>query len=131
MLSPSGTLADEPAIDCVEVVREQRVQNPDITRSQIMTALAECRGGLLEARIAEQELIIVALGEQIQQLNLRIDDQARIIDATDQEIARIETNNGQLIIRRAEVQAETAASQARQEEMLQEAKRILQSLATQ
>ncbi|MBV1864922.1 MAG: hypothetical protein KUG74_10855 [Rhodobacteraceae bacterium] len=120
--------------DCVGFVREQRDLAQDtgiaMSRADQRSLLHECRNGELEARIAEQELILAALDEQIRQYDLRLDEQARIIDANNREIARIITINGQLIIRRTEVQADTAAVNANTEEMLREAERILQSLAT-
>jgi hypothetical protein len=113
--------------DCVGFAREQRDLAQDtgimMSRGEQRTLLNECRSGQLQERIAEQELILASLDEQIRRYDLRLDEQARIIDANNQEIARIITINGQLIIRRTEVQADTAA-------MLDEAERILQSLAT-
>ncbi len=99
-----------------------------MSRSEQKGLLLDCRNGNLEARIAEQEVILAALDERIRQFDLRLDEQARIIDANNQEIARIVAINGQLIIRRQEVQADTAAVNADTERMLLEAERILSEL---
>ncbi len=113
--------------DCVAFVREQRdlAAENDIamSRRDQVALLNQCESGILQERIAEQERIITALNSEIAHLQLHVDEQGRVIDANNQEIARILAINGQLIIRRREVRAETAA-------MLDEAERILQSLAT-
>ncbi len=118
--------------DCVGFVREQRdlARETGITmsRSAQKGLLLDCQNGELEARIAEQQQILASLDTAIHQINLRIDENARILDENDQVIAHIIAINGQLVIRRQEVQAETEASQRRQEQMLDEAERILNEL---
>jgi hypothetical protein len=133
--------------DCVGFVREQRDLASEtgiaMSRSEQRALLLNCQNGELAEMVAEQELILAALGEQIQQLDLRLDDQARIIDENNQVIAFIVTINGQWVIQsqlgdniaQSETESEAArseaaASRARQEEMLREAERILQNLAT-
>lgn len=127
--------------DCVGFVREQRIlaqeNDTPMSRRSAMTLLAECENEQMAERIAEQELILAALDEQIGQYDLRLDEQNRIIDVNNQEIARIVAINGQLIIQRRQVQTETAALNADTarldadtEAKLREAERILQSLAT-
>lgn len=110
--------------DCVGFVREQRDLAQDtgimMSRGEQRTLLNECRSGQLQERIAEQELILAALDEQIRQYDLRLDEQGRIIDANNQEIARIVAINGQLVIRIENTRADTAAKLAEAERILQE-----------
>lgn len=62
--------------DCVGFVREQRdlarENNIVMSRGDQRSLLHECRNGELEARIAEQELILASLDEQIRQYDLRL-----------------------------------------------------------
>lgn len=133
--------------DCVAFVQEQRDLAAEngiaMGRRDQITMLNQCESGLLQERIAEQERIIATLNERIAHLRMRIDANNRIIDENDQVIAFIVAINGQWVIQRqledsiaradadsVAAQAEIEASRARQEEMLREAERILQSLAT-
>ncbi len=130
----------EQVTDCVAFVKGQRdlAKENDIpmSRKDQKTLLHQCNNGQLEVRIAEQNRIIVALDEEIRKLNLRIDKNAQILDEHNRAIAQIISINGQWVIQRkleteiASSETETAASRERQEQMLQEAKRILQRLAT-
>lgn len=128
-----AAMTNDQVTDCVGFVREQRdlaaENNIAMSRRDQITLLNQCESGILQERIAEQEAIIVDLNEQIAHLQIRVDENGRIIDEQGRELARLIAINGQLILRRQEVQAETAASRARQDEMLREAERILQSLA--
>ena len=45
-----------------------------------MTLLADCRGGLLEERIAQQNAILAALNTEIAEIGLQIDANNQIID---------------------------------------------------
>lgn len=112
--------------DCVGFVREQRdlarENNIEMSRADQRSLLHQCNRGELQERIVEQERIIAALNDQIEALHLRIDENGRLIDEQGRELARLISINGQLILRRQEVQADTAA-------MLDQAERILQSLA--
>lgn len=127
--SPTVQLAaitNRQVTDCVGFVREQRdlarENNIEMSRADQRSLLHQCNRGELQERIAEQERIIAALNEQIEALHLRIDENGRLIDEQGRELARLISINGQLILRRQEVQADTAA-------MLDQAERILQSLA--
>ncbi len=124
--------------DCVGFVREQRdlarENNIVMSRADQRSLLHQCNNHQLEARIAEQELILASFDERIRQYDLRLNEQGQIIDENNQVIAHIIAINGQWVIQRqletsiAANEAEAAASRVRQEQMLQEAERILQDL---
>jgi hypothetical protein len=126
--------------DCVAFVRDQRDLARDngiaMSRRDQVGLLDQCESGLLQERIAEQQVILAALNERIQVLNLRIDEQSRILDENNQVIGFVISINGQWVIQRqledniAASEAEIAASRARQEEMLREFEEIMQSLLT-
>jgi hypothetical protein len=134
--SPSMQLAamtNGQVTDCVAFVQEQRdlaAENGIVMgRRDQMTMLAECRGGQLQERIAEQQQIIAVLNERIAHLRMRIDANNRIIDENDQVIAFIVAINGQWVIQR-QLETDIAASRERQEQMLREFESILQALVT-
>lgn len=119
--------------DCVAFVQEQRDLAAEngiaMSRGDQRSLLLQCNNGQLRERIAEQERIIATLNERIAHLRMRIDANNRIIDENDQVIAFIVAINGQWVIQR-QLEADIAAIDADIERMLQEAERILQSLAT-
>ncbi len=130
---PFASEVSAQVIDCVGFVREQRDLAADtgisLSRAEQKSLLHECRNGELTARIAEQERILDALDVAIMEINLRIDENARIIDENGQVIAHIITINGQWVIQR-QLQEDIKASQARQQQMLDEAERILNGLVS-
>lgn len=127
--------------DCVGFVKEQRALAAEtgiaMSRSEQKGLLLDCRNGDLEVRIAEQKRILAALDAEIQQIGLRIDENARIIDEQGRELAQIVAINGRLVIRIQETDARIAETDAEIRELqadtaakLEEAERILQRLAT-
>lgn len=123
----------EQVTDCVAFVKDQRKTAKQngiaMSRKDQKLLLLECQGGQLQARIAEQKQILAELDEEIRHLDLRIDENARILDENGRAIAQIVAINGQWVIQR-QLQSDIAASKDRQEQMLREAERILQRLAT-
>ncbi|MEP5418804.1 MAG: hypothetical protein ABJP89_19580 [Lentilitoribacter sp.] len=124
----------ESVTDCVGFVREQRDLATEtgisLSRADQKTLLHQCRNNELEAIIAQQNQILAALSGELAALNLSLDDQARILDDQGRELAHIVAINGQLVIRRQQLQLETAQLDADSEAKLAEAEAILQRLAT-
>jgi hypothetical protein len=108
--------------NCGVFVREQRelaAQNgTPMSRADTVSLLADCRGGKLEARIAEQQRIIAALRSEIAAINLEVNENGQIIDANGQAIAQIVSINNQLILRRQNAEARMTASLDRIEQFL-------------
>lgn len=111
-------------IDCVAFVKDQRTLAAEngvlMSRGDQKGLLIDCQNGELEARIAEQERILASLDEEIRQLGLQLDDQARILDEQGREIARVVSINNQLILRRQSAEARTMAALDRIERYLLE-----------
>ena len=126
--------------DCVAFVKGQRDLAKDngivMTRKDQKLMLLDCRGGQLDARIAEQNRIIAALDDELRKIKLRIDAKAQILDEHNRAIAQIISINGQWVIQRklkteiADVRADRSRTQADTNRMLDEAERILKGLAT-
>lgn len=110
--------------DCVAFVKDQRTLAAEngvvMSRGDQKGLLIDCQNGELEARIAEQERILASLDEEIRQLGLQLDDQARILDEQGREIARVVSINNQLILRRQSAEARTMAALDRIERYLLE-----------
>ncbi|SNZ20071.1 hypothetical protein [Cohaesibacter gelatinilyticus] len=120
--------------DCVAFVKQQRALaaehgNP-MSRTAAMAMLGQCENGELEKIIAEQQRVIAALRNEIKAIQLEIVENGQIIDANGRAIAKIVAINGQLIIRKQELDTEIASSRARQDELVRQAEAILQRLAT-
>ncbi len=99
-------------VDCKIMAR-----NYDGTGKEKMRVYSDCRNGVLDAQIAEQEKVIaeqvrilVALNEILSEQQMRIDEQGRILNDLGEELARIVSINGKLIVRRQ--QAESRITQA-------------------
>ena len=126
--------------DCIGFVREQRdlarESNIVMSRGDQTALLDECESGQLQVRIEEQQVILAALSTELEQFQMSIDANNRILDENDQVIAFIVSINGQWVIQQqleADIErseAEIAASRARQQELLREADLILQRLLT-
>lgn len=133
---PSMQLANSTIaqVDCVAFAREQRdlarENGVEMSRRDQKLLLLDCRNGNIHARIAEQQRIIAELDASIAHLNLRIDEQARILDANGQAIAQIVAINNELVIRAQKSEDWIASLDADTEAKLAEAERILQRLAT-
>ena len=82
-------------------------KNHDGTRSEKRQIYSECRDGVLDARIVEQQRILAALNQILANQQMRIDELGRIRDKNGKELARIETINGKLIIRRQQAEQRT------------------------
>ena len=136
----AATSSTSQQVDCVAFVKDQREIAADsgvkMSRKDQKSLLHQCRSGELQARIAEQKKILAEFDKEIEALNLRRNEQNQILDANGQAIAQIVAINDQWVIQRklnseiAQIQENIDGSVARQEEMLREAERILQRLAT-
>jgi hypothetical protein len=135
----SATVSEQ--VNCVAFVKEQRDLAKEtgisMSRRDQKKLLHQCNNGQLEVRIAEQEKIIAALRKRLAELDIILDEQARILDVQGRELARIVAINGQLIIQRkqldnqiAEIQHDRAKIQANTQQMLDEAERILNQLVS-
>lgn len=128
----ANTLSEQ-VTDCVAFVQDQRDLAREngivLSRRDQKSLLIDCQGGQLQARLEAQKRILAALDAEIRQLDLRIDENARILDENGRAIAQIIAINGQWVIQR-QLQSDIAASKTRQQQMLDEAERILQRLAT-
>ncbi|SNZ20074.1 hypothetical protein [Cohaesibacter gelatinilyticus] len=102
--------------DCVAFVKDQRTLATEngvvMSRRDQKSMLHQCRSGQLEARIAEQERILDALDDEIRLLDLRLDEQAQILDEQGRVLAKIIAINGQLIVRIQASKARIAALDA-------------------
>ena len=83
--------------------------NQGTSRADKKERLKECRLGKLDARIAEQKRILAALNEILAEQQMQIDEQGRILNELDQEIARVVAINGKLLIRRQQAEANQVA----------------------
>lgn len=96
--------------DCGFYVKEQRLLAAEnsipMSRSDIITALADCRGGKLAARIAGQKKILSKLDAEIQKLDLRIDEKSQILDEQGRVLGKIISINGKLTLRIEQLDAE-------------------------
>lgn len=127
--------AAEAIADCGEFVREQRAlaiqENIEMTRQQGMTLLAQCENGEMALIVAAQKQVLAELNAEIEEIGLKIDSNNQIIDDQGRRLAQIVAINGQLIIRRQQVHAETAALNADSEAQLLHVEQTLQRLVTQ
>ena len=142
-MAPAGaTLAEDNSAKVFQVASTTSQQvdckilarNHDGTGKEKMKVYSDCRNGVLDAQIAEQEKVIAeqqrilaALNEILANQQMRIDELGRIRDANGKEFARIESINGKLIIRRQQLQTQIADSQTRQEAILDDIERYILS----
>ena len=86
--------------------------------------------GEQERVLAEQQRILAALDEALQDLRLQVTTNGQILSEEGEVLAQIVTINGRLIMKRESLDDQIVASRKRQQQMLDEAERILQRLAT-
>jgi len=113
--------------DCVAYVRAERdaqkAKGIAMSRKDQKLLLLDCRGGILDKRLAEQKAILAALNTEIAEIDLRLDEQARVIDEQGRVLAQILTINGQLVLQYEQ-------QEKRIEEQLIEAQKIIDQLAS-
>lgn len=113
--------------DCVAYVRAERdaqkAKGIVMSRKDQKLLLLDCRGGILDKRLAEQKAILAALNTEIAEIDLRLDEQARVIDEQGRVLAQILTINGQLVLQYEQ-------QEKRIEEQLIEAQKIIDQLAS-
>lgn len=109
--------------NCGVFVKEQRELAKEneitMTRNDVITLLADCMGGKMQERIAEQERILAALDQEIREIGLSIDEKLQILDAKKRVLAKVIAVNGKLIIRAQELDQEIASALQKADEILQ------------
>ena len=99
-------------VDCKVLAR-----NHDGTGKEKLKVYSDCRDGVLQAETAElenelakQKHILAALNKMLADQQIRIDEQGRILNELGEELARVVSINGKLIIRRQQAHARSEAA---------------------
>lgn len=130
--NPSVQLAtlqtSEQVTDCVAYAQERKAlakQNGQtLSRKQLKSLLLECHGKQLRAHVDKQRKIIAFLDKQIESYKLKIDENGVILDQQGQELARIVTINGKLVLQRQALDQKLADIKAQKEQLNKERQQI-------
>lgn len=122
--------------DCVAYVKEERAAQKAkgiaMSRKDQKLLLLDCRGGILEARIEEQEAILADLGarmaeELTEKYGITLDADANVVDEYGKVLARIVAINGQLVLQR-QLDEKIAEQEQTISDQLDEAERIVREM---